>query len=81
MTSTPKANVHVLLIPKTHIESLEVLESAHCLMLGQLTLLLPQLAKAQGLDDGFRTIINTGPGGGQEVPHLHYHILGGGFHA
>lgn len=38
---------------------------------------LPELAQSQGLDTGFRTIINTGPGGGQEVDHLHMHILGG----
>jgi histidine triad (HIT) family protein len=40
--------------------------------------LLPQIARQQGLDNGFRTIINTGPGGGQEVYHFHIHLLGGG---
>ena len=39
--------------------------------------LLPKIAKQQGLDTGFRTIINTGPGGGQEIYHLHIHLLGG----
>ena len=40
--------------------------------------LLPKLAKEQGLDHGFRTVINTGRGGGQEVFHLHIHVIGGG---
>ncbi|MDF2690147.1 MAG: family hydrolase [Gammaproteobacteria bacterium] len=73
----PKAKTHVLLIPKQHINSLADLSSQDADLIGKLTLLLPRLAKELGLHDGFRTVINTGPGGGQEVPHLHYHILGG----
>ncbi|MDF2529263.1 MAG: family hydrolase [Gammaproteobacteria bacterium] len=73
----PKAKTHVLLIPKQHITSLGHLSPADAELMGKLTLLLPKLAKDLGLHDGFRTIVNTGPGGGQEVPHLHYHILGG----
>jgi histidine triad (HIT) family protein len=73
----PKASVHILVIPKIHIESLAHLNEEQQELMGYLTLKLPEIAKSQGLDDGFRTIINTGPGGGQEVGHIHYHILGG----
>lgn len=73
----PKADVHILVIPRKHVESLAVLETEDQLMVGHMVLKLPQIAKAQGLENGFRTIINTGPGGGQEIYHLHFHILGG----
>lgn len=73
----PKAAVHLLLVPKTHIASLDDLNSAHQALIGYMMLKLPELARSQGLKDGFRTIINTGAGGGQEVGHLHIHILGG----
>lgn len=80
----PKADVHLLVIPKQHIARLDELTTAHQTLIAQLFLSLPQLARSQGLNDGFRTIINTGPGGGQEVDHLHIHLLGGanlpGFH-
>jgi len=73
----PKAEVHLLVIPKKHITGLnDLLPEDHQLM-GKMMLLLPQLAREQNLDDGFRTIINTGKGGGQEVFHLHIHLLGG----
>lgn len=73
----PKAAVHLLVIPKLHIESLDGLNAAHQTLVGHMMLKLPELAKSQGLNNGFRTIINTGPDGGQEVGHLHLHILGG----
>jgi histidine triad (HIT) family protein len=73
----PKAEVHILVIPKVHLESLENLEQQHQTLIAHMMLKLPELALSQGLEDGFRTIINTGPGGGQEVGHLHIHILGG----
>jgi len=73
----PKADVHLLVIPKLHIESLDDLSSDHQSLISKMILKLPELARDQGLNDGFRTIINTGPGGGQEVGHLHMHILGG----
>ncbi|ADL54484.1 histidine triad nucleotide-binding protein [Gallionella capsiferriformans] len=74
----PAAPVHFLLIPKPHLNSLAEAEPRHAAMLGKLLLLAPKLAKEQGLDDGFRTVINTGRGGGQEVFHLHVHVIGGG---
>ncbi|MET1256337.1 histidine triad nucleotide-binding protein [Aliikangiella maris] len=73
----PKAKVHLLVIPKKHIASLNELLPEDRELMGKIMLLLPELAKAQGLDSGFRTIINTGKGGGQEVFHIHVHLLGG----
>ncbi|ABA59498.1 histidine triad nucleotide-binding protein [Nitrosococcus oceani] len=73
----PKAKIHLLLVPRSHISSLEQLEVKHEALISHLLLLLPDLARRQGLQDGFRTIINTGRGGGQEVDHLHIHLLGG----
>jgi histidine triad (HIT) family protein len=74
----PKAPVHLLLVPRVHFASLNELTPEHDGLMAHMMRLLPDLAKKQGLDTGFRTIINTGPGGGQEVPHLHIHLLGGG---
>ena len=74
----PVAPVHFMLIPKLHLDSLTQVEESHAAMLGKMLLLVPQLAQAQGLENGFRTVINTGKGGGQEVFHLHIHIIGGG---
>ena len=73
----PKAEVHLLLIPREHIASLNEVEPAHDALIAYMLRLLPQLAAEQGLDRGFRTIINTGKGGGQEVFHLHIHLHGG----
>lgn len=73
----PVTPVHFLLIPKQHIVSLNEVEAEHQQLLGKMLWLAPQLAKEQGCTDGFRTIINTGYGGGQEIFHLHIHIIGG----
>ena len=74
----PKAKVHLLVVPREHIESLNEMDAGHDALMAHMMRLLPTLAKEQGLDTGFRTIINTGPGGGQEIFHLHIHLLGGG---
>lgn len=74
----PVAPVHFMLIPKLHLDSLADAEESHAALLGKMLLLAPKLAKEQGLDQGFRTVINTGKGGGQEVFHLHIHVIGGG---
>lgn len=74
----PQARVHLLVIPKQHIVSLDELDESHDLLMAHMMRLMPGLAKEQGLDEGFRVIINTGPGGGQIVFHLHLHLLGGG---
>ena len=74
----PIAPVHILIIPKAHIVSLSECENNHQALLGQMLLLAPKLAREHGLETGFRTMINTGRGSGQEVFHLHIHIFGGG---
>ena len=74
----PVAPVHFMIVPKEHISSLADAHARHEMLLGRILLLAPVLAKEHGLHDGFRTIINTGKGGGQEVMHLHVHIIGGG---
>ncbi|MAZ43666.1 MAG: histidine triad nucleotide-binding protein [Legionellales bacterium] len=71
----PKAPTHVLVIPREHIDSFKSLEPKHASLVAHITLALPKIAESLGLE-GFRTIINTGEAGGQEVFHLHYHILG-----
>lgn len=73
----PIAPVHFLIVPKLHVASLADCADAHADLLGRMLLLAPRLAKEQGLD-GFRTMINTGRSGGQEVFHLHIHVFGGG---
>ena len=73
----PSASVHFLIVPKLHIDSLVHCETHHQALLGNMLLLAPKLAKAQGLV-GFKTLINTGAEGGQEVFHIHMHVLGGG---
>lgn len=74
----PAAPVHFMLVPKLHLASLEEAGDAHVPLLGRMLALAPKLARGQGLENGFRTVINTGRGGGQEVFHLHIHIIGGG---
>jgi histidine triad (HIT) family protein len=73
----PKAEVHLLVVPRAHIASLNDVGDAEAHTLTHLLRLLPRLAQQQGLEEGFRTIINTGKGAGQEVFHLHIHLLGG----
>lgn len=72
----PKADTHLLVIPKRHLVSLGHLQEDDAALVSHLTLKLPAIAKQQQLK-GFRTIVNTGAEGGQEVFHLHYHLLGG----
>ncbi len=72
----PKAPVHVLVIPKKHIESLAHLKPEDGPLMGKLMLLLKDLAEFLNLKAGFKIAINTGHGGGQEVFHLHYHLTG-----
>lgn len=74
----PVAPVHFMLIPKKHLTSLLEADERHAAVLGKMLVLAPKLAKEQGLENGFRTVINSGKGGGQEVFHLHIHIIGGG---
>ena len=73
----PWAPVHVLVIPKEHIASHADVGDAHAPLLGRMLALAPKLMRDLGVTNGFRTVINTGPDGGQEVHHLHMHVMGG----
>lgn len=74
----PKAPVHVLLVPKRVIPRVAAAGSGDRDVLGNLLLTAGQVARMLGLeDDGFRLVINNGAHGGETVPHLHIHILGG----
>ena len=72
----PIDKVHILIIPKNHIESLIQCDKKNELMLGKMLLLGKKIAQDQGLK-GYRTMINSGAEGGQEVFHIHFHIYGG----
>jgi len=74
----PKAPVHLLMVPRIHVASLDELAPEHDGLVAHMLRTLPEVARRAGLVDGYRTVINTGRGGGQEVFHLHMHILGGG---
>lgn len=72
----PKAPVHILVIPKKHIDSLVDVDEEDQSLLGHLLAVVSKLAKDQGLS-GYKTVINTGRDGGQVIDHLHVHLLGG----
>jgi len=72
----PQAPVHILLIPKQHISTLNELENNH--LAGELLMTISTIAKQQNLaEQGYRTVVNCNSKGGQEVYHLHLHLLGG----
>jgi histidine triad (HIT) family protein len=73
----PWAPVHVLIIPKEHITTHYDVTDAHAAMLGRMLRLAPELMRQLGVTNGFRTLINTGEDGRQEVQHLHMHVMGG----
>ena len=73
----PWAPVHVLVIPKEHIATMYELGDRHPPLLGRMLALAPRLMRELGVVNGFRTVINTGRDGGQEVQHLHMHVMGG----
>ena len=73
----PQAPVHLLVIPKTHIATLYDAGAAHQAALGKMLTVAGRLAREAGAGDGFRTIINNGRVGHQEVYHVHMHVLGG----
>lgn len=73
----PAAPVHILVIPRKPIPSMADLEEEDQALAGRLMLAVSKIAKEEGFDRGYRVVINTGEEGGQTVPHLHIHILGG----
>jgi len=74
---SPQAPVHILVIPKKEIVSLAEADDDDVALLGHLLVAVKKIAAEQGLDNGYRTIINTGQGVGQTVFHLHVHLMGG----
>jgi histidine triad (HIT) family protein len=76
--SSPQAPTHVLIIPKTHIASLAKLTGGQQELAGRLIILAKNLAEKEGIANrGYRLVINCGPEGGQVVPHIHLHLVGG----
>ncbi len=73
----PVAPVHFLIIPKVHVPSLAEAKAEHQSALGRMLVMAGELARRAGATDGFRTIINTGRVGRQEVYHVHMHVIGG----
>ena len=74
----PKAPTHVLIIPKTHITSAAELTAGQQKLAGRLIIIAKNLAEKEGIaKKGYRLVINCGPEGGQVVPHLHLHLIGG----
>lgn len=74
----PVAPVHILVIPKKHIDSIAMLEKQDEPLVGRIYSVINKIAEEQGVkEDGFRVIVNCGRDGGQEVMHLHFHILAG----
>ncbi|HZV63494.1 MAG TPA: histidine triad nucleotide-binding protein [Telluria sp.] len=83
----PAAPVHLLVIPKIHVPTLSDCDASHTVLLGKMLALAPRLAAEHGCavsydadgtpGGGYKTLINTGPDGGQEVYHLHLHMYGG----
>ena len=73
----PMAPTHILVIPKTHIPSVDGVTGDNSAVVAHIFEVIPQIAKAEGLENGYRVVSNCGADAGQTVPHLHFHILGG----
>ncbi|MGA2571277.1 MAG: histidine triad nucleotide-binding protein [Terracidiphilus sp.] len=73
----PMAPVHVLIVPREHIASLDEMSKDHRALLGHLAWVAAEIARQKGLAKGYRVVVNTGADGGQTVDHLHLHLLGG----
>ena len=73
----PQAPINVLVIPKVHIQDTDGVTAENSAVVAHIFEVIPQIAKAEGLANGYRVISNCGPDSGQMVPHLHFHILGG----
>ena len=73
----PQAPTHVLILPKEHIRGLKEAQPEHAEILGYCQLAAAKIARQRGIENGYRTVYNVGPGAGQSVFHLHLHLLGG----
>ena len=73
----PQAPTHILVIPKTHIPSVDGITPENSGIVAHIFEVIPRIAKAEGLENGYRVVSNCGDHAGQTVHHLHFHILGG----
>ena len=73
----PKAPIHLLIVPKKHIQSLNHLELKDKEFIGELILVAQKIAREQKVSNGYKLIFNVGRGGGQVISHLHLHLLAG----
>ncbi|MBR2889150.1 MAG: histidine triad nucleotide-binding protein [Oscillospiraceae bacterium] len=73
----PQAPTHILVIPKTHIPSVDGITAENSAVVAHIFEIIPAIAKAEGLEKGYRVVSNCGEHAGQTVRHLHFHILGG----
>ena len=73
----PQAPTHVLVVPKAHIADCNGITAENSAVVAHIFEVIPEIAKAEGLVNGYRVASNCGPDSGQTVPHLHFHILGG----
>ena len=73
----PQAPTHVLVVPKTHIEDCNGISAENSAVVAHIFEVIPAIAKAEGLENGYRVVSNCGADAGQTVQHLHFHILGG----
>jgi histidine triad (HIT) family protein len=74
---SPQAPTHVLIIPKKHFAGLKEAEPTHAELIGRCHLAAAQIARDRNIEQGYRTVLNVGPGAGQSVFHLHVHLVGG----
>ena len=73
----PQAPTHVLVVPKAHMEDTNDVTAENSAVIAHIFEVIPVIAKAEGLANGYRVVSNCGPDAGQTVQHLHFHILGG----
>ena len=73
----PQAPTHILVVPKVHMDSCNAVTAENSAVVAHIFEVIPQIAKAENLEKGYRVISNCGEHAGQSVPHLHFHILGG----
>lgn len=73
----PQAPTHILVIPKQHIPSVDGITAENSAVVAHIFGVIPQIAREEGLTNGYRVVSNCGPDAGQTVNHLHFHILGG----
>ncbi len=73
----PQAPTHVLVIPKNHLQGLKEAGAEDAEMIGYCHLAAAKIARERGIEEGYRTVLNVGPGAGQSVFHLHVHLIGG----